>query len=584
MCGIVGVVGELPDQKTIEQARDTLKHRGPDDRGIYYKHSENIALGHTRLSIIDLSKNGHQPFFSNDERYVLVYNGEIYNYLELKKELRDFYDFKTNTDTEVLLASYIKWGKDCLDRFNGMFAFAIWDKEKKNLFIARDRLGIKPLFYSLLGNNLYFASEIKSLFELGIPKKVNQAAAFDFLYYGLCDHTEKTFFGNINQFPNGCYAFWQNGTLKLERYWDLIKTSSRSEGLSDQEIEEKFTNLLTDSIKLRLRSDVPVGINLSSGLDSNSLLYYIYQITGRRNIPTFSGCMDSEEYNECSLIEQYLTTEQKKFWHPCFFKPEEAFMLVDEMIKVQDQPFTGMIVALSMRYNSAARNKGIKVSFEGQGGDEILAGYKYYLAEYQKDLDGEEITDAISLYAYDMTLQLDHQILDKNFIKHYFNPFRLATPTDSHLLNAQYRDIMSLKLAKLLRFNEHSSMHYGLELRFPYLDYRLVEFCFWLPARFKIEGEKQKVLSRMAFNHILPESIKAKGKKAFGAIQVEWFRKYYKNEILDLLSSNSFKSREYWEYRELMKKIEKFFQGEGGNSFWLWQAIIMELWLRKFFD
>ncbi|MBI2637661.1 MAG: hypothetical protein HYW88_02055 [Candidatus Sungbacteria bacterium] len=190
MCGIMGVVGKLPQKKKFEYARDVLAHRGPDDHGVYYHREEKIALGFRRLAIIDLSSAGNQPFFSNDERFVLVFNGEIYNYPEIKEELKDQYDFRTKTDTEVLLASYIRWGENCVEKFNGMFAFAIWDKKERKLFCARDRLGIKPFFYHTDSGTFLFSSEIKSLLALGVPRIPDEHVIFDYLYYGFYDHTD----------------------------------------------------------------------------------------------------------------------------------------------------------------------------------------------------------------------------------------------------------------------------------------------------------------------------------------------------------------------------------------------------------
>ena len=590
MCGIIGVVGKLPSQKLFEEARDVLAHRGPDDKGIYIEPNESVALGHRRLSIIDLSSAGHQPFFSSDKRYVLTFNGEIYNYLEIREELRDFYNFKTNTDTEVLLAAYIKWGKHCLEKFNGMFAFAIWDRKEKKLFCARDRMNIKPFYYSLVGDTLYFASEIKALFKLGIKQRANQDTIFIYLNYGFYDYDEKTFFEDIKRFPAGHFGYFRDGKLRIEKYWDLAETTSRSKGMSDREIEEQFKFLVADSIKLRFRSDVPVGVNLSSGLDSNSILHYAYEVTNNKDIHTFSRCMRSEDYNECSLISQYLTAGQKKFWNQCYFEPEEVFDLTDEMITIQDQPFGGITTVSNIRMNGRAKQKGITVILEGQGGDELLAGYRYYLPEHQKDLAGQKVNTTAERITgtrrgQDMTLPIDQGILNRDFVKeHIGNSPVLRNPTDSHLLNAQYRDITQLKIPRAQRFNDHTSMNFSLELRFPFLDHRIVEFCFWLDSKYKINGGDQKYLMRKTMSEFLPANVKSKKKKAFGAIQGEWFRKYHRDKILNLLNSGSFKARPYWDHKKLSEKIQRFFQGEGNNSFWLWQAINLELWFRKNID
>src|SRR3989344_667834 len=247
MCGIIGALGTIPEKRIFEKARDTLRHRGPNDRGTYYDNDERVALGHRRLSIIDLSKAGHQPFFSNDERFVITFNGEIYNYIEIKEELKNHYAFKTKTDTEVILASYIYWGEKCVEHFNGMFALAIWDKKERKLFCARDRLGIKPFFYSVTKSTFLFSSEIKALLALGEPCSQNERVIFEYLYYGIYDHGENTFFKQVMRLPAGAILSWKDGVITIKKYWDLAKTEPISAHISDKEVRQRFTELLIDS-------------------------------------------------------------------------------------------------------------------------------------------------------------------------------------------------------------------------------------------------------------------------------------------------------------------------------------------------
>ena len=327
MCAIIGVVGKvLPSQAQFQKARDIMEHRGPDDAGIYYDDTSQVALGHRRLSIIDLSPLGKQPFWSNDGRFTIIFNGEIYNYLEIKKEIGNRYTFSTNTDTEVLLAAYSLWGKDCLTKFNGMFAFAIWDVQKKVLFCARDRIGEKPFFYSFENKVFSFASEIKALLSLSGKRPANEGVIFDYLYYGMYDHTVETFFSGIQRLPAGHYAFVENGLLTIKKYWSLEGLENKNADISTADTHDQFKSLLSDSIRLRFRSDVPVGIDLSSGLDSNSLLFFGEAIT-KKSIDTFSLCLPSKEYNECELIKEYLNKEQVKKWHTIEISPEKSFSL-----------------------------------------------------------------------------------------------------------------------------------------------------------------------------------------------------------------------------------------------------------------
>ena len=283
MCGIFGFIdfeGAPVNNASLRNVADTLSRRGPDEEGSFVRQADNVTVAflHRRLKIIDL-ETGKQPMTNESGEMILVCNGEIYNYLEIREELATDYDFKTKTDSEVLLAAYIKWGADCLQKFNGMFAFAIWDKRDKKLFCARDRMGVKPFFYSFNNGQLLFASEIKGLLALGIKARADERTIFEYLNYGLYDHSDRTFFQGVNVLPSGCFAVWQNNDFKIQKYWDLADRAQNYSALSGQEVVDQLGALLADAIKLRFRSDVPVGLNLSSGLDSNSLYYYAKQIT-----------------------------------------------------------------------------------------------------------------------------------------------------------------------------------------------------------------------------------------------------------------------------------------------------------------
>lgn len=583
MCGIVGSVGILPAKEIMVKACDSIAHRGPDDSGLYYSEKEQIALGHRRLSIIDLSKDGHQPFLSADARYAVIFNGEIYNYIEIKKDLEGFYNFITKTDTEVLLAAYIKWGERCVEKFNGMFAFAIWDAQEKKLFCARDRLGEKPFFYNYIVERFFFASEVKALLSLGVRPEANEAIIFDYLHFGVYDHSDETFFKNIKILSPGHYLVWENNTIEIKKYWDLADVPIVNYS-SDSEIEEKFRFLLSDSISIRFRSDVPVGVNLSSGLDSNSLYHYALQVTGDK-LHTFSMCLESEEYNECDVIGEILNGKQKEFWHSCYLKPEEVLSGAEQMNKIQDQPFGGIP---TIAYNSLiglADANNVTVLLEGQGVDEILAGYPYYKMELEKDeLNLTGGGDSITL-GQDMSKLVNQGILNNDFTRCYHDRrLQFFRPFTSNLLNAQYRDIRYTKLPRVLRFNDHVTMFHGKELRLPFLDYRIVEFCFGLPAKYKIRNGSHKFLLRKIMNGIIPKKIMEKEKKVFGAIQTEWFRKYFRAEIMNLLESQSFRSRVYWDQIKMRQEVENFFKGEIQNSFFIWQCFNLDLWFKNFID
>lgn len=583
MCGILGSIGSFQNQEVFERALQSLKHRGPNDVGVFSAKGGDVLLGHRRLSIIDLTSAGKQPFMSNDGRYAVVFNGEIYNYLEIKQELVNLYDFKTKTDTEVLLAAYIVWGEKCVQKFNGMFAFAVWDNKDEVLFCARDRMGEKPFFYSNQNGRFLFASEIKALLVLGVKKKVNERIVFDYLYHGLYDHTAETFFEDVYALPPAHFVVVKDGKVHLERYWHLKDAHDQSIGLTETEVKEKFQHLLEESINLRLRSDVPVGINLSSGLDSNALYYYSQRISGKFP-PIFSMCLPSEEFNECSIISDFLTQDQKTSWYTSSISPDEVFGLAAKMNLIQDQPYGGIPTIAYGKLNEVAQKEKVTVILEGQGLDEILAGYKYYRIEHEKDVTGIESENSSVFYSQDMTKLIYTDLLDKEFVARSHRELSFETPFSSHLLNAQYRDLHYAKLPRVLRFNDHATMAYGTELRLPYLDHRIVEFCFWLPAKYKMNESYQKVLMRDIMSGLLPKAVSSTQKKSFGAVQTEWFRNFYQKQVLAVITSDSFKQRGYWNAELLLKTVQDFYSGQGENSFFMWQCINLEMWFRSYID
>lgn len=606
MCGILGSVGATINENLFRDAACTIKHRGPDDTGFYINHDERTYLAHQRLSIIDLSSAGHQPFLDKSGRYKLVFNGEIYNYVELKETLKNDYDFTTATDTEVLLASYLKWGEGCVEHFNGMFAFAIWDSVKQTLFCARDRLGIKPFFYTKTESAFIFSSEIKGLLSFVSPKQ-NEKVISDYLLYGFYDHTNETFFDNIYSLEPGHTLTFSKGNLSLSKYWDVKDKQVDYSGFSTAELHEKFRDLLKDSIKLRFRSDVPVGINLSSGLDSNVLHTFAKSIVDY-DINLFSMCSDEEAYNECRTIGSILSESDREHWHQSVFTSTEFIDAIDRMNVIQDQPYGGVPTLAYGKLNELAKEKQVTVLLEGQGVDELLGGYKYYRIEFIKDMWRRKQWGRLLQFARKQrvgSLWHNLQMLfeQKNIFSHSYSQdttplvwthilsdnmrnakraLQFEQPFESFLLNAQYRDLRFAKLPRVLRFNDHASMHFGRELRLPFLDHRLVEFAFWLPEEQKISYNAQKVIARKAFGDVLPQKVQQTNKIAFGAVQTEWLRKYGKDLVYSIINSSTFKQRGYWDHKALQKQVDGFFAGEGSNSFYLWQVINLELWFRRY--
>jgi len=575
MCGILAQCGGKINKKRFILARDTMEKRGPDDAGVFYDEKNSIALGHRRLSIIDLSSAGKQPMRSADGRYVIVFNGEIFNFVELKKELSD-YVFRTDSDTEVLLAAYINWGPDCLKKLNGQFAFAIYDTRDQELFFARDHFGIKPLYYAIHNGGLILASEIKALLKLGFPAVPNDKIIYEFLRYSWYDHSSETFFEGIKRLLPGQYAIWRNNSLSVKTYWDLAMMQNREgeyDHLSEGEAINLFKALMSDAIRLQFRSDVPVGMTMSSGLDSMSMLFFANSVVGG-DIRLYSGGLADPKYDETRELKSWLSRRQNKYLTTSVLAPDKIWPLAKKLLKIQDEPYGGFSTINYFNLYDMTGIPGVTVLLEGQGADELLGGYRYYKNSQQRNNLSQDMTKEGAPVA------IPKAMVNK-FGKH---PLIFPAPFKSALLNMQYKDLRYIKMPRVLRFNDHISLAYSKELRVPYLDHRLAEFCFFLPKKFKIQGDSQKVLLRKAMAGIVPPPSKNKQKVFFGAFQTDWFRKYFQKEASSFLNSKSFQSRPYWEAEVAKKMAERFFHGEGENSFFLWQWINLEMWLREFID
>lgn len=613
MCGIIGCISNRIDREEFIRARDTLAHRGPDDAGYFQDEKAGLMLGHRRLSIIDLSVAGHQPMTSNCGRYTLVFNGEIYNYRELREELMSSYRFRTASDTEVILAAFSKWGSECVTRFNGMFAIALYDKQEGSLFCFRDHLGIKPFYYTLQPGMFAFASEIKGILALGVNRKANDAIIYDYLALGHYDHCEQTFFEGIMRLPAGCsMSVTVDMQVSISKYWDLEESKYDYASSSYLELQEKLRELLEDSIRLQLRSDVPVGVNISSGLDSSSLLFFAEQITSEPFL-LFSMCYPGTKYDEGPFIKSVLRNDQVERWHKSSLSALEVPTLALKMNDVQDEPFGGIPLIAYLKMNALARDKQCTVLLEGQGVDEILAGYKYYIVEFARDAYRDNRIDDLRMCesvlgglavnskavgikellgfktaarSQDMTLQLGSGIIAADFAREYegrSDSFRVDR-FDSDLMNAQYRDIRYTKLPRVLRFNDHVSMHYARELRVPYLDTRLVEFAFFLPAKYKMMPGHQKRILRDALSKVVPSQTRQREKFAFGAVQTPWLKIELRDWVMDTLRSGALKGMPYFNLSEIERQSAAFFDGDVDNSFFVWQLINMALWGAKVFN
>ena len=543
MCGIAGIVGKINNedaQQLVQKATTVLAHRGPEEEH-FWSNGENVFLGHRRLCIIDLSEAAAQPMrYAN--RYTLIYNGELYNYRELKKELeREGRSFQSQSDTEVVLIAYAAWGSACLQRFDGAFAFAIWDEEEQTLFAARDRFGEKPFFFFYDEERLVFASEIKALWAMGVEKDVNKSLLYNFLtlgYTGNPSDATETFYNNVQKLPAAhslTYSLRKN-ELHTHCYWQVYIDVNKT--ISEEEATTHFQQLFTDSIRKRLRSDVSIGTSLSGGLDSSAIVAFCAQETAEQYThKCFTASFEGFEKDETP----YASLVAKKFGLQHFkttINVEEVPLLMDRVAARQDEPFSSASLLAQYNVFELAKQQGVTVLLDGQGADETLAGYrKYYKWWWQelyrsnkkqferefkaaRNLGIDEdfniknkaaalLPDfaASMLYTQKNKKAFRHPDLNRDFAFSNKQNFYYTTPPHPSLNGVLHYNTFVNGLEELLRFADRNSMAHSVEVRLPFLQRDLVEFLFTLPPHFKIHQGWSKWLLRKGVEERLPKEI-----------------------------------------------------------------------------
>ncbi|NJW53668.1 asparagine synthase (glutamine-hydrolyzing) [Salinimicrobium oceani] len=566
MCGIAGIIGPNPSEEELDKMLRAQKHRGPDHTGSYIDPGY-AALGHNRLSIIDLSPQANEPFVDNSGRYYLSFNGEIYNYEELKEELKFFYSFKTFSDTEVLLAAFLRWGKECLQRFNGMFAFSIWDTQEKKLFAARDRFGVKPFYYSEANNNLYFSSEIKALKNVIFDTSPNLKVWANYFSYGSYGMPNETFYEEIYQLPAGHCMEFSEGNLKISKWYDFESAVKKvAENLPFEEVKAQYLELLKDSIKLRFRADVPVAFNISGGVDSSLLLALVNMFEDKKQINAYTFYTGDERYDELPWVEQMIATTRNPL-QKIFFSASEVEETTRHIRSLQDEPFGGIPTLAYSAIFKQAQADGVKVLLDGQGMDEQWAGYDYY----QNSGSTIQGTGDRSPFRPNV-LQKNKKSLAKKPI--YPEPF------DNKLQNLQYRDLFYTKIPRALRFNDRISMAYSTELREPFLDHRLVEFAFAPPEAYKICNGQGKYLLRELLSEIVPKELSCAPKRPLQTPQREWLgnelRSFVEEQLQQLKTSPA---ADWFDHEELETEWKRYLAGDASSSFHIWQWVNASLLL-----
>lgn len=569
MCGIAAVFGVGNPERRIAAMVDVQRHRGPDADGVTGSSSGRAWLGHNRLSIIDLSEAGRQPMTDPGGRYSVVFNGEIYNYLELRKELEGAYRFSTRSDTEVLLAAYCAWGDRCLDRLRGMFAFVVWDEVEQKGFAARDRFGVKPLYHARLPGepgSLAIASEIKALHAAGVPRSPDAGTWAAYLSAGLYDHSRRTFWEGVEALGAGCAMVWHDGATREWRWYNLQdRVRLQKVPATDAAAKEEYGAMLQESVRLRFRSDVPVAVNLSGGLDSSLLIGLIDAVQGAENdLVAFTFFTGDPEYDETPWVRAMLSGTH----HPlveCRLRPEDVPKMAESVQYYQDEPFGGLPTLAYARVFEEARRAQIVVLLDGQGMDEQWAGYDYY----DRRPGGAEP----GLIQGTAGTPVREGCLVPEFRALAPEPPRPAPEADD-VRRIQMRDLTATKLPRALRFNDRISMRSSTELREPFLDHHLVEFALAQPADRKIRAGVRKWLPRRIADGLLPHEVVLAPKRPLQTPQREWLRgplrEWARSSIDTMLSGPC---GPWFKQEAVYAAWDDFARGQGDNSFFVWQWI-----------
>lgn len=650
MCGIAGlynVQGAAIDAPLLERMTTLQAHRGPDGEGYVFlapSGSEKplvvhgplrnsvrllaatyrIGFGHRRLAIVDLTPLGNQPMGTADERCWITYNGEIYNAQELRRELDDHgYRFRSSSDTEVILASYRHWGPACVDRMNGMFAFAIWDSDLRRLFCARDRFGEKPFYYCWDGRTFRFASEIKALLPALPHRTANLPAVCRYLDRAYQDDGSDTFFSEVQQLLPAQMVFVEDSGLRFSTYWGLPAPRTQPDSSLDQSASQ-LRELLFDSVRLRLRSDVPIGSCLSGGLDSSTIVCIANQLlrssgdTPRPSLPTgqktFSACFDGASCDERPFIESVVqkTAVEAHYAYP---NPDTLLSSLGRLVWHQDEPFGGTSIFAQWTVMQSAHQQGVKVVLDGQGADELLCGYHGFFGAYFAELlrQGSWMKFVREQQAYrsrhgaappQLWANLARSLLPSRFVdqgRHWIGQSRqwlhpdarrTVEPTDQtdpwslpSVSAMEKRLIQQSGLRALLHYEDRNAMAFGIEPRLPFLDHRIAELLAGLPSAYKIGAGWTKVVLRQAMADILPQDICWRTDKiGFATPEAQWLRTTLREFVRDLLHDPRTKTRGLMNIAGAQAAFEDHVAGRRDLSSIAWRWVNTELWYRRFID
>ncbi len=629
MCGIWTCISS--DDKPVSLV--SIRHRGPDDFGrrSFKTAAGTLEMANWRLSILGRSSSGHQPMSYAEGRYWIVFNGEIYNYLELREQLQQHgYRFRTDTDTEVILAAYAHFGESCLERFNGMFAFCLWDDRLRRLFVARDRFGEKPLYYLNSQDGLAFASEIKQF--AGLPffsAKLNVQEAYEFLTYGFIDHNHDTLFHDVRQLRGGeCTSIsmdsWEPGRELVKRQWYSLSVQGEFRGTLE-EAANRYGELLADSTRLRLRADVSVGSCLSGGLDSSSIVSTVSRIREESTLgkvqETFSSCFDDPECDERVYMHEVEEKSRAKA-HYVFPRQEDLFGALDRLVWHHDAPLGTTSVFAQWELFREARRSGVVVMLDGQGGDEQLASYMQFFNPHVRSLlrrrglgaalrEGRQLENSMGWGPAKFLLGLLRgwcpiglqRVLRQSLGMSHLVPqwlrkcelrqlgVELTRPLELIRRMNGARDVSTLSalmitkspLPMLLHWEDRNSMAHSVEARVPFLDHRLVEFALSLPSEFKIRNGATKVVLREAMTGIVPDKIRERRDKiGFATPEERWVKHDLREYFRDGLREACRRYSSLFDSQALDLELQEMLAGRRRFSNAFWRVVSFGAWGRVF--
>ena len=668
MCGFVCVTELSPPRGNyslpilLQQMNRRLLHRGPDDEGYFLTSTDgpgpmlrfreetelsgknevrhcNLGLAHRRLSILDLSPSATQPMSASDGNLWIVYNGEIFNYLELRQELRAMgEDFSTHCDTEVILKAYKRWGEKCLGRFNGMWAFVLWDARRRVLFCARDRFGIKPFYYFWDGRLFAAASEVKALLaHSAIRPKVNEPMIYDYLLFGFQDHSDATFFESIHQIPPSHYLILDTSTKKMsiEKWWDLDIKGSNGEACSVEKTKVHFLELLKDSIKLRLRSDVPIGVCVSGGLDSSTVAYLTEDVERKEGAnfahphqarKSFSCCFEDPSCDDRPFIRA-VTEGLAMEPFMTFPRGEDLWRELEEMTWMMDEPFRSSNQFSQWALMKLISQNGIRVALSGQGSDEILGGYRGYASVFIADLFrkgrwwragrewlktpssqegiGKLLLTARIFYGLSPSfvanavpkleritgktlkvkgLSFINDKFQKRYSERYVRLLKDQHPNWANVRRKLYHDLFRYSLPQLLHYEDRMGMAFSVEARHPFLDHRLIEYVHSLPNSYIHQDGQRKWILRQAVRDIVPEMIwNRKDKKGFITPESSWIRmgEPYIRKVFS--KESGIAAGAYLNQRSILDGLSFELKKDAYSQHTqIWRPLNLEIWFRKF--